>query len=72
MAVLVISTRELAEQIGLSPSTILSNLSRKGHVFGVKPVSRIGGKLRWPVDSAKQIATLNAYQRGTQKVGAPV
>ena len=68
----VISTRMLANQLGLSPCTILSNLSRYGHVFGVKPVAKIGGKLRWPVDSSDRIASLNAYQRGIQKGDAPV
>lgn len=68
----IISTGELAAQIGLSPSTILSNLSRYGHVFGVKPVAKIGGKLRWPVNSAEQITALNVYQRSFQKGDAPV
>lgn len=72
MSIPIISTGELAAQIGLSPSTILSNLSRYGHVFGVKPVAKIGGKLRWPEDSAERITTLNAYQSGIQKGDASV
>ena len=68
----VISTRMLANQLGLSPYTILSNLSRFGHVFGIKPVSKFGGKLRWPIDSAERINELNAYQRGIQKGDALV
>lgn len=50
-----LSTRQLAESIGVVDGTIRVRLCTKGSYFGLKPERLPNGRLLWPADSVERL-----------------
>ncbi len=45
-----LTTKDLAYQANVTPSTIRATLSRKGNYLGIKPIRLHNGRLLWPAE----------------------
>lgn len=51
----LLTTEELAEQLGMSPQTLRKRFSQTGSYFNVKPDKLPNGRLLWPADALEQL-----------------
>ena len=52
-----LSTNELADELGVKPTTIRIRLCRTGSYFGLRPTKMPNGRLRWPGDSKDRLTS---------------
>lgn len=52
-----LTTRGLAEEIGLKPESIRTHYYRHGHYYGLIPARLPNGRLLWPEDSIQRLRT---------------
>lgn len=50
-----VTTKQLAERLGLEAASIRSALCRNGEYFGLKPVKLPNGRLLWSADSMQKL-----------------
>lgn len=52
----MVSTTELAKQLGIKPESLRTSVARAGSYFGVVPIGRLpNGRLAWPDDAAARL-----------------
>lgn len=49
------TTNQFAQELGLSPKTLLNACSRSGSYFGVTPIKQANGRLLWPTAELKRL-----------------
>lgn len=59
-----ISTNELADELGIQPTSIRIRLCRTGSYFGLRPTKMPNGRLRWPGDSKERLISGSKDQGG--------
>ena len=45
---ILMTTNQFAQELGISPKTLLNACSRSGSYFGVTPIKQANGRLLWP------------------------
>jgi predicted site-specific integrase-resolvase len=55
-----LTTEELAELLGVKPSTLRRGLCVNGHYLKIKPVKLSNGRLLWPTDRPRKLLGLGA------------
>ena len=50
-----LTTRDLADHLGIRPESIRSHVFRKGSYYGLRPKRAPNGRLLWPADSVERL-----------------
>lgn len=50
-----ITTRRLAEELGIKPESIRTYVYRHGAYYGLRPIKAPNGRLLWPHDAVERL-----------------